>query len=104
MGNPGTKQVRLQQSLVACSEQARNSSLQRFLRIFSSARKSGRSPEDAYRASIPLQHRKRFAQFFTPMPIAELMVEWIAGIKPKTVLDPAVGPGIFPRVVLAALP
>src|SRR5713226_9996844 len=104
MGNPGTKQVRLQQSLAAGPQQTRNSSLEDFLRIFSPARKSRRSPEDAYRASVPLQHRKRFAQFFTPMPIAELMVGWIAGIKPKTVLDPAVGPGIFPRVVLGALP
>ncbi len=28
------------------------------------------------------------------------MAEWIAAIHPKTILDPAVGPGIFPRILL----
>ncbi len=57
------------------------------------------SPEASYCASVPLEHRKRYAQFFTPQPIARLMAEWVAAIAPATVLDPACGPGIFPRVL-----
>lgn len=94
MGNPGTKQVRLQAGLEA-SARARGPRLQNIL----PEDLSGRSPEDAYRASVPHAHRKRLAQFFTPSPIAELMLAWIAEIRPQTVLDPAVGPGIFPRLL-----
>ena len=48
-----------------------------------------------YRADTPLAHRKRFGQFFTPRPIAALMTDWIMAVSPKTILDPAVGPGVF---------
>jgi adenine-specific DNA-methyltransferase len=56
------------------------------------------NPEDSYKKLVPTSHRKRYGQFFTPEPIAQLMVEWIAKVTPKAVLDPAVGPGIFLRL------
>jgi adenine-specific DNA-methyltransferase len=37
------------------------------------------SIEAEYSNSVSLEHRKKFAQFFTPYPIAELMVEWLLG-------------------------
>ncbi|MEO6133796.1 MAG: Eco57I restriction-modification methylase domain-containing protein [Ginsengibacter sp.] len=48
-----------------------------------------------------MEHRKKFAQFFTPFPIAELMAKWILGNKNlKTVLEPAFGLGVFSRAIL----
>lgn len=59
------------------------------------------SAEQEYSALVPLDHRKKYAQFFTPEPIAELMSEWLLGNKQlKTVLDPAFGLGIFSRELL----
>lgn len=55
-------------------------------------------PEQSYCELVPLGHRKRFAQFFTPEPIAALMTDWVCQRAPKTLLDPAVGPGIFLRL------
>lgn len=56
------------------------------------------SVEQEYGALVPLQHRKKFAQFFTPEPIAELMASWLLG-NPclETVLEPAFGLGVFSR-------
>ncbi len=61
--------------------------------------------EKKYRAHISLDHRKKFAQFFTPEPIADLMVRWIVG-NPicKTILEPAFGLGIFSRILLKEKP
>ncbi len=57
--------------------------------------------EQDYIESINLEHRKQFAQFFTPQPIAELMAKWILGNTIlKTVLEPAFGLGIFSRELL----
>jgi adenine-specific DNA-methyltransferase len=56
-------------------------------------------PEARYREIVPIGRRKRLGQYFTPAPVAGLMVRWIAEIQPRTVLDPAVGPGIFPRLL-----
>ena len=57
--------------------------------------------ENDYSKSISLEHRKKFAQFFTPFSIADLMAKWIAGNKNlKTVLEPAFGLGIFSRAIL----
>jgi adenine-specific DNA-methyltransferase len=61
-------------------------------------------PEEWYRDRVPLVHRKRFGQFFTPEPVAAVMCRWIAEQKPATVLDPAVGPGVFLRHLLQELP
>ena len=35
------------------------------------------SIENEYSKSISLEHRKKFAQFFTPFPIASLMAKWV---------------------------
>lgn len=57
--------------------------------------------EYIYSKRTTLEHRKRFAQFFTPKPIAELMTDWLLGNESlKTILEPAFGLGIFSRVLL----
>jgi adenine-specific DNA-methyltransferase len=57
--------------------------------------------EQDYVANTDIKHRKKFAQFFTPQPIAELMANWILGNKNlKTVLEPAFGLGVFSRELL----
>lgn len=59
------------------------------------------SVEQEYAALMPLQHRKKFAQFFTPEPIAELMSRWLLGhANLKSVLEPAFGLGVFSRELL----
>lgn len=58
--------------------------------------------EQDYSKSVSLKHRKKFAQFFTPFPIADLMAKWIIGNDNlKTVLDPAFGLGVFSRALLS---
>ncbi|MEZ4876859.1 MAG: Eco57I restriction-modification methylase domain-containing protein [Flavobacterium sp.] len=60
------------------------------------------SIENDYSKSISLEHRKKFAQFFTPIPIANTMSNWILGNKKtKTVLEPAFGLGVFSRAILS---
>ena len=55
--------------------------------------------EQKYIASTSLDHRKKYAQFFTPKKIAEFMCHWVLQGKQKTrVLEPAYGLGIFSRV------
>jgi adenine-specific DNA-methyltransferase len=56
-------------------------------------------PEKSYRDLVPLAHRKRFAQFFTPEPVAQLMIDWVFQAHPVTILDPSVGPGVFLRLI-----
>lgn len=57
-------------------------------------------PEKEYSQFVSLEHRKKFAQFFTPFPIAQFMAKWIAGNKKlQTVLDPAFGLGVFARAI-----
>lgn len=48
-----------------------------------------------YLQETPSTHRKQYGQFFTPPPIAELMMNWILVANPRAILDPAAGPGIF---------
>lgn len=56
--------------------------------------------EQKYIASTSLDHRKRYAQFFTPKKIAEFMCQWVLQGKQKTrVLEPAYGLGIFSRIL-----
>jgi len=58
--------------------------------------------EKIYTDKTSLTHRKEFAQFFTPQPIANLMSDWLLGNKSlKTVLEPAFGLGIFSRNLLS---
>ena len=57
--------------------------------------------EKIYSEKTSLTHRKEFAQFFTPQPIANLMADWLLGNKSlKTVLEPAFGLGIFSRTLI----
>lgn len=57
--------------------------------------------EADYSSITPIEHRKKFAQFFTPLPIAEVMAKWLLGNEGlTTVLEPAFGLGIFSRVLL----
>lgn len=57
-------------------------------------------PEKEYSQLVSLEHRKKFAQFFTPFSIAQFMSKWItANNKLQTVLDPAFGLGIFARAI-----
>ena len=59
------------------------------------------SLEIEYSKSVSIEHRKKFAQFFTPFPIADLMAKWILGNPNlKTVLEPAFGLGAFSRAIL----
>lgn len=57
--------------------------------------------EKEYTKKVSLSHRKKYAQFFTPEPIAELMVDWLLkGKSISTLLEPAFGLGVFTRKVL----
>ncbi|HTN69058.1 MAG TPA: N-6 DNA methylase [Dysgonamonadaceae bacterium] len=60
------------------------------------------SIEDGYSATVSIEHRKKFAQFFTPFDIADLMAKWVLGSSSlQTVLEPAFGLGIFSRALLS---
>lgn len=51
---------------------------------------------ERYTEIVGYEHRKRYAQFFTPPAIAEFMVEWVLkGSSSKSVFDPAFGLGAF---------
>jgi type I restriction-modification system DNA methylase subunit len=49
-----------------------------------------------YEELIPDEERHRLGQFYTPPPIAELIVKWAVRSPKDVVLDPAVGSGTFP--------
>lgn len=54
--------------------------------------------EKEYAGVVGLEHRKRFAQFFTPEAIADFMARWVLdGRKKVDVLEPAFGLGAFSR-------
>jgi len=58
-------------------------------------------PEIEYSLLNPYEERKKIGQLFTPFPIAEFMSEWIIGnMNCETILDPAVGLGIFFRAIV----
>ena len=59
--------------------------------------------ESIYVHNATLEHRKQYAQFFTPPEIAQLMADWLLGNdKMETVLEPAFGLGVFSRALLSA--
>ena len=61
------------------------------------------SIESIYVQNATLEHRKQYAQFFTPLAIAKLMADWLVGNdKMQTVLEPAFGLGVFSRLLLSA--
>lgn len=51
--------------------------------------------EDKYVLTRPITYRKKMGQFFTPRPVADLMVSWILKSNPREILDPAFGLGVF---------
>ncbi len=51
--------------------------------------------EDDYTRAVGIAHRREYGQFFTPPKLAQLMADWVMGINPLTVLDPAFGTGIL---------
>ncbi len=58
--------------------------------------------EKSYSKLISLEHRKKFAQFFTPFQLASLMADWLLGNQNlKTVLEPAFGLGVFSRALIS---
>ncbi len=58
--------------------------------------------ESNYSRKVSHEHRKKYAQFFTPYPIAELMAAWLLKNEHlKTVLEPAFGLGVFSHALLA---
>jgi type I restriction-modification system DNA methylase subunit len=48
-----------------------------------------------YEELIPDEERHRLGQFYTPPPIAELIVKWAVRSPEDVILDPAVGSGTF---------
>jgi adenine-specific DNA-methyltransferase len=70
--------------------------------IASSKLITNNSIENGYAQSVSIKHRKKYAQFFTPFSIANLMAKWILGNQNlKTILEPAFGLGIFSRALLS---
>ena len=58
------------------------------------------SPERRYIERYSIEHRKSFAQFFTPYHVADVMAEWILQKSSiQTILEPAFGLGIFSRIL-----
>lgn len=61
--------------------------------------------ESLYTASTSIEHRKKYAQFFTPASIANIMAEWVLGCSNlESVLDPAFGLGALTNAVLSKKP
>ena len=59
------------------------------------------TPEREYATNISSEHMKILGQFFTPFPIAQFMAKWItSNPQCNTILDPAVGLGVFFRAIL----
>ena len=55
------------------------------------------SLEESYKSLVSIEHRKEYAQFFTPKAVADLMSAWVADVPAGQILDPAFGLGIFAR-------
>ncbi|MGD9555195.1 MAG: class I SAM-dependent DNA methyltransferase [Arcobacteraceae bacterium] len=57
--------------------------------------------EKEYKKQTSLIHRKKFAQFFTPEPVAKIMIDWVLGkSQVQSILEPAFGLGVFSRLIL----
>lgn len=57
------------------------------------------TPESELEQINPRERRYELGQFFTPVPIADLMADAVREVEPDTVLDPGVGGGILLRAV-----
>src|SRR5262245_9842177 len=102
MGRAGAKLARLSAAIDAEHDAVRATGTDLISALRARSLDRSTDPEALYREIVPIARRKRLGQYFTPQPVAELMVRWIAAIRPRRVLDPAVGPGIFPRLVRSA--
>lgn len=61
--------------------------------------------EQTYSKKVGISHRKKYAQFFTPEEVAEIMVDWVLRNKSlNKVLEPAFGLGVFSRLLLRQNP
>lgn len=87
MGRPGTKAKRLAEPAPVSREPAPHHGTMTTV-------------EAEYIRNTPFARRRKFGQFFTPETVAALMCDWILEKNPKTVLDPAVGCGVFLRTAL----
>lgn len=56
--------------------------------------------ESLYNHLAPYEYRKGRGQFFTPPALAEFMTDWVMATSPASLLDPAVGLGVFLRCAL----
>lgn len=54
-----------------------------------------------YISAAPLEHRRRFGQYFTPPRIASWMANWVVQPNTRSVLDPAVGTGALLEAIVA---
>ncbi|MBX0313120.1 MAG: SAM-dependent methyltransferase [Sulfurihydrogenibium sp.] len=57
-------------------------------------------PEKEYLNNTEYNHRKKLGQFFTPMSIADFMTEWVIRNEGNSILDPALGLGVFFRSII----
>ncbi len=53
--------------------------------------------------SVDRARVRRLGQVFTPRPVADWMAAWVCQNHPRTILEPAVGDGVFLRAVESAL-
>ena len=55
--------------------------------------------EKEYVKKVPIEHRKKYAQFFTPEQISDFMASWVLGGNKEgmDILEPAFGLGVFSR-------
>ena len=61
--------------------------------------------EKTYSKKVGISHRKKYAQFFTPEEVADLMIDWVLKNQSlKKVLEPAFGLGVFSRLLLNKKP
>lgn len=51
--------------------------------------------ESEYTERVGIEHRKAFGQFFTPMPVARFMADWVLASDGGDIFDPAFGLGAF---------
>jgi len=58
---------------------------------------------DFYASSVPQDARRTLGQFWTPLPVAKLMTQWVIQTPADRVLDPAFGSGIFLLTALQRL-
>ena len=92
MGRSGKKLARLD-----IPDDAFSDSSMAALELVSTKLRCGVAPETSYNAAVSIEHRRHYAQFFTPLKVAKLMAEWTITSDTETLLEPALGMGILTR-------